>query len=367
MQERGLVKKRSGRTWMMAMAAALCAAVAASAAEAGVVTLWPSATCAAAKAGDEIRLGDVARLEGEDAAALGGVVVAVADAAAERRNAIEIDLPAVRKALDGAGVNWGRLALHGSTCLVRLGGAGEGQAAAEVKTVAPRRVHEVVEVEGRDTIRARIARDLARHFGVAPLDLRLLFDARDEDLLLQSERGRRVEAQVGAGPNSARVPVTIRVYESQRIVLERTLRVEAEVRVQAVVLAADARRGEILQAEALRTEWMWMAPGLPIAPSVEGAAGSKARTRLAMGTVLRLDHLESPVIVKRGDLVTVKCLSGSVALTAKARAQADARVGDLIELQLDGAEKAFLARIDGPGRAVADLDQAQRGGAGGAS
>jgi flagella basal body P-ring formation protein FlgA len=62
-------------------------------------------------------------------------------------------------------------------------------------------------------------------------------------------------------------------------------------------------------------------------------------------------------VVRRGELVTVHCVSGGIVVKAKARARAEARQDEVIELQMDGSKKTFRARIVGPGRAVVNLDQ----------
>ncbi|MCA9292865.1 MAG: flagella basal body P-ring formation protein FlgA, partial [Phycisphaerales bacterium] len=56
--------------------------------------------------------------------------------------------------------------------------------------------------------------------------------------------------------------------------------------------------------------------------------------------------------IRRGDLVQVHCLSGGLVVRGRGRAMANGRVGELIECKLEGAERSFLARVDGPGRVV---------------
>ncbi|TVQ31735.1 MAG: flagella basal body P-ring formation protein FlgA [Phycisphaeraceae bacterium] len=325
---------------------------------AGVVELRASARAAP---GAPVTLADIATLEGPEAQALAGVVVLEtpgADAAA--RPWIEIDLATVRAALERAGVNWGRVALRGNSCSLRIG-SGEREPEPEREPQAyQRREPERVDLSGPPTIRARIARTLARFYGVSPDDLQLLFDERDDDLLAQLERGRRIELQPEASPSSGRVPVTVRIYQGMRIVEERTVRIDARVRQDVLMLTSDIRRGDEFTAEHVRTESRWLSPGPMYATDIDAVVGSRARTRMQAGTSLRLDHVESPVVVRRNELVTVRCLSGSVVLTGKARALSDARVGDLIEMRLLGARESFLARVDGPGRAVSDTNHQQR-------
>ena len=90
--------------------------------------------------------------------------------------------------------------------------------------------------------------------------------------------------------------------------------------------------------------------------SIEEATGSVVRRRLAAGTMLRVNELESPVLIERGDLITIHCISGGIVVKTKARARTAGRDGEMIELMMDGSRKSFRARVVGPGRAVMNLD-----------
>jgi flagella basal body P-ring formation protein FlgA len=81
--------------------------------------------------------------------------------------------------------------------------------------------------------------------------------------------------------------------------------------------------------------------------------GKLARTRLSAGTILREAVVEKPVVIRRNELVTVHCLSGSVALRVEARAMDEGREGDVIEFRVDRGSEPFTARVSGPGVAVA--------------
>jgi hypothetical protein len=62
--------------------------------------------------------------------------------------------------------------------------------------------------------------------------------------------------------------------------------------------------------------------------------------------------VQAPLAARRGDLVTVHCLSGGVTVRLRARAQGDIRDGETGEFRADGAKKTCPARMDGAGRAV---------------
>ncbi len=81
----------------------------------------------------------------------------------------------------------------------------------------------------------------------------------------------------------------------------------------------------------------------------------RARRNIAAGSVVRVDSLEPPIACERGDLVKVHCVSGGIVVKAWARAQGQARDGEMVELLMTGSKKSFQARMTGLGVAVMNL------------
>lgn len=324
---------------------------------AGTVRLRSSATVAQWEQG--VRLGDIAQLEGDDVAALSGVVVADAsDLAARQQPWIEVDIETVRARLVSSGASMGRVAISGARCVVRLEGFAKPRPKPEENAPAPEETQgQVVAPEALPTIRGRIADALAELFGVGRSDIRLKFEERDESLLAQTEWGRRIVVQPGSNAGASRVLVEVRVYAGDRLVENRRVAVDVEIRRRVVkVLQTVQRRSEITR-DVLAESVLWIDPSGP-APirSADAAVGSRARTRLEAGNILRETEIEAATVVRRNELVTVHCLRAGFEVRTRARAQSDAAVGDVIEFMLDGSRRAFQARVDGPGRAVVNLD-----------
>lgn len=325
------------------------------------VRLRPSVTAS----GDQrLTLGEVAVLDGPHAEALAGITIFEGASALDRsRGWAEVGIGEVRHALRQANTSLGRVALSGGRCVIRLSDVG----ARPQRTDEPMatRAPEVVEVGDFATVRSEIARAMAHSLGVGPLDVRLLFDDRDEPFLgFGEDSGRIVVDPIGA-VGSERVLVRARLVADERIVAERSLSVMVEVRRPVVMLLHDVARGQVLMASDLVCEAQWVRPtGFQTFSSVDEAAGTAARKRISGGSILRSEDVELPVLVKRGELVTVVCLSNGVAIQTLARSRADGRLGELVELRRDGSSESFTARVDGRGRVVIDLDtQRSRGGA----
>lgn len=300
-------------------------------------------------------LGDVADLRGDEAATLRDVVLVPNPAAAAFGRAwIEIDAAHVRRALDDRGVNWGRIALTGSVCTVRLTRESPPEEAPSVEPPRFDRAPKPIEPPGATPlVRDSVVEALLRLFDVSPEDLRIGFDAADDALLDTVLWGRRVDVQPGAGGGSSRIPLAVWVYEGERVVSSATIRADVLLRRDVVIAPGGVRRGADITPDDVIAERVWLAPGgaAPIG-SLEGAVGARARTRIAPGMILRTDMIETPVVVRKGDLVTVHCVSGGVLVRTPARAQADGREGELIEFRIDRTRRPFLARVSGPGVAV---------------
>lgn len=319
-------------------------------------------TAAAIEPGQPIRLGDVATLEGDDALALAAtMLVEDVPKASAGRAWVQLTIADVRHALDDRGARMSTLTLSGSGCTVRIAGAPPEQPN-ESKPSTPSPRAESVELEGPPAVRRHAARTLAAFMNVDPADLRMLFDAADAEFLDQPRTGAaRIVVQPQSTANSGRAVLACRVLDGDRIIDSRTIRVDSEVRRQVVVVNEMVKRKDEVPSAALAEQEAWLpaSSGRPIG-SIEEAAGSIARTRLEPGTILRAEHLETPIVVKRNELVSVHALRAGFEVQTRARARADARRGDLIAFRLEGSKKEFTARVEGPGVAVIDLDGAAK-------
>jgi len=302
-----------------------------------------------------VRLGDIASVEGDEAAALYGVEVLPGIPAGG-----VVRLDEVRSALDEAGVNWGRVALRGGECRLRRGALRLAPRASAAGADEDR--FQEVALEGPETPRTRIAKLLAELYGVENADLRVRFDDGDARFLDGIPAGMRFDATIGTSAASEIAPVQVIVYDGDRVHEARTVRVEAQVRRDVLMLTRKVDRGERFETSALREMKRWIAPGgSPVVDEPLEAIGQLARTRLGAGTVVREAHLERPILIKRNELATVHCLSGSVSLRVQARAQDEGREGDVIEFRKSRRGEPFMARVTGAGFAVAISDtEAQR-------
>lgn len=295
------------------------------------------------EAGGPVPLGKIAALEGEDALALAHVVVL------ERMSGIgaSVSIEDVRRALEGARANWSALTLRGSTCDIRPAEAApEPRPSETIHSVAP-----AVEVSFEDdTVRSAVAMRIAQILRADPADLRLSFAAADSELLALPVGQRTLE--VRSAGSSDRMALALTLYEQDRIIASKTIRIGVLVRRSVVIAAAVKRRGEAVVEADITLDEQWLGPS--VVPAELGEVlGSAVRNRLSAGEIITPSHLTPPVVVRKGDQVAVRCISGSVALMTRGRAMSDAKDGDIIQVQaIEDPERVYSARVDGHGRAV---------------
>lgn len=305
-----------------------------------VVELRPSARIAP---GAPLTLGQIAVLTGDDALTLTDVPLAPKDG--DAGSTISID--DVRAAIKAHGrINWGRLTLRGATCLVSRD-APDAAPAPAAPGAAPTPILPPAPIEG--TVRAAAITRLAQVLGVTPEDIKATFQPADEDVLRLPTSGRSVE--IHAAGASDKLPLAITLFEGNRIIASRTIRADVQVRRTVLIAVAPKHRGDTLTADDVRDEPRWMGPTATPA-SRDDAIGTTVQSHLHTGDPIMQADVAPIVIVAKGEVVSIRCISGSVVLATRGRATAAGRTGDVVQFQSLDGKRAFFARIDGKGRAV---------------
>ncbi|MFM7272813.1 MAG: flagellar basal body P-ring formation chaperone FlgA [Gammaproteobacteria bacterium] len=136
----------------------------------------------------------------------------------------------------------------------------------------------------------------------------------DVDLSRLSSRLNARVRCAGPSPWSLYIPVTLRIYRDV-VVADRAL-----------------PRGTILSASDLRVEERdSLAANQPVLERIEDAVGQGLRRPLAPNTILGPAALESPVLVRRGERITVSVRSGGISVSTVAEALRDGRKGERIQ------------------------------------
>ncbi len=355
----------AARLWIALAVAAFVGLLCGSAAGQTTITLRPMATIGSPESGrsEPLTLADIADLAGPDAERLGRVELGSAMHGKASESTIRLE--EVREALDALSprVNWGRVTLSGSVCVVRRALPSDAQAASRSgrSAIEPRGIptpQPIDAILSTGTVRAAVVTRLLDLYDVAPQDLRLAFDPADDallDLPLRTPEGnpvRRVDVQPGGGATAGRVPVGVLVYDGDRVAHSASIVIQAQAHRDVVIARQPIARSQAITPDMVQISRQWLSPSAKSPLGMDEVVGGIAQTRLTAGAVLVAGDVAAPIACKRGDIVYVHVLSGGITVKAKARALNQARDGELVQLRLDGSKDAFTARMSGRGRAV---------------
>jgi flagella basal body P-ring formation protein FlgA len=312
--------------------------------------------------GPQVRLAEVAHLEGPLAKRFADTVVG---SFAGEATQLQLSMGELRQVLGEHGINWGLVTLRGfANCRVHRTGAGESSPdAPPARTPGDAAAISNVEVEinldSASTLRGLVVARLAELTGATASDLRVTFSERDEALLQQGALIDRFEIESPASRFVGRVPLTIRRYRGDRVA--ETLQVAAQVERRALVIVAtrSISRGERFSADAVAVREVFLRDdrGEPIR-DLKLVVGQIASAQLREGAVLYPSMIETPLMVRRGELVTVRCISGGLVVRTVARAGGDGRLDEVIEVRNETTRQTFAATVTGVREATIHLDPA---------
>jgi flagella basal body P-ring formation protein FlgA len=161
----------------------------------------------------------------------------------------------------------------------------------------------------------------------------------------------RIEIQGGSPPWTGRQRLVARIRMPNGSV---QVPVYAEVTATSspVVVALQAiGRGELITAAHVALEEV---DGVPVdngrraaVRSIEELVGMEARQPIRAGDVVFTDQIQSPVLVKRGELITILSQAGGIRVRTTARSRTEGAHGDLVQVESLETREQFEARVVG--------------------
>lgn len=295
--------------------------------------------------GRDVRVRDVAVVAGPRAEGLLDRPVLTSEALQRRvsRGWAQVSIGEVHAAIDLPEAD---VLLRGSVC--RIGLLGSPPVVMSGEPEAPRSA-----ASGPRVLDAVVDR-LTLEFDVAREDLRVTYNERYEAGMRTPIGACTVE--VHPLGYSDEMPVSVTLYDGERIAFSQSMRVRVEIRRSVAVVDRLIERRSRVEAGQYHFEPRWTS-------AVENPAGASqlegadARATLEPGQVILARHVESPVVVRRGDLVTVRVLSGSIVAKLTARALSDARDGERLQFEPINGGPRFHARMNGAGKAILNSNQ----------
>jgi flagella basal body P-ring formation protein FlgA len=146
----------------------------------------------------------------------------------------------------------------------------------------------------------------------------------------------------------------------QRFVISfSTTQGSMKIPVHAEVAGASARvavairpiaRGNVITAADVELQPLESAPPTGrrvVVDSLEQLVGMEARQEIAVGDVIHKDQLQAPLLVKRGEEITVVSQSGGIRVRTTARARQDGAHGQLVQVETMESKERYDVRVIG--------------------
>lgn len=315
----------------------------------------------AATESSQVLLSDIAELQGASAESLGAIVVA--DFGDKHRGPYRIKLEDLRRQLTQQHqVNWARLSLTGYLeCeVVRLQAqpARRMQIADQATPVISNHIQPVT-TQTSLTVRDRIIAQLGALADVSRDELEITFPSGDEAQLNQAAWADRWEVQPTTSSTLGRIPLVIRRYNTDDEIVQ-TIRATADVshRRNILVIAKKVRRGQLLGPSDVKTQQVnWTQSQNTPLTQAEQAVGLMVSRNLDKGAPLLDRDVQAPVVVKRGENITVRAISGGFVVRMVGRATESGAMGEVIRIQNPVSRKYFHVRITGRSEGVVISDR----------
>jgi flagella basal body P-ring formation protein FlgA len=343
--------------WLPAAARGSDASVIASSQPTGDAVILRSA---ASVPSGKITLGQIATLQGGQSEALNGIVIA--DDLSQVPN-LRVTIDAVMEIVHAAAaarrgsINAGRIAFHGSVCLLSRSAAIETEVHPTTPDLAGPTMPPIPEGE---TVRGVVAERLPVMLGLDPSRTRLTFDDADRRFLSGLATGQKIDLKVLALAD--RVPVMVSIYSEHKpgeytLGNSTTIRVGVEVERTVVITVAPMKRGDVIESSHITTQTEWMALTKKPLEAAEAVGSVVKAGKVGSGVALLGNDVEPAVVIRKGQVVTVHCISGPFIIKTQARAMESGRVGQIIKFApMDVRDRKdtrnFLAKVETSARAI---------------
>lgn len=324
--------------------------------------------------GDSVTLGDIADLDGTYAASLANVEVATF---ADGQDELKLNRLAVRQQLTDAGVHWGKLSLRGLQSIhitrttktvsdtVPSETVSDAVSADEVTGVAANPVGVAVAGDPMEmtrddqTLKQAITAWIVAATGEDEDNLRIVYQNELDPAWSLRQGMGRFEIEPQTSDTVGRMPFSVRRYLGEELTDTEQVRVDVLVRRPVLVIARNVRRGQVITDGDLRRESRWLESmdPMPAAADVNSAVGQQADRTMKPGHIVRSDDLTPPQMVKRGQLLTVRAISGGLVIRTVARANESGYLNQLIEARNPKTRDVFHVRVTGPQEAVMVIER----------
>jgi len=216
------------------------------------------------------------------------------------------------------------------------------------KTSAPQQLSDEELAAAKSRLEQVVAEYLQSKCGkVGRIDLNFT----DRQLAQAASATSALTCEGGSDPWTGRQKLTLSFMSADGAVHLPTSADIAEPAAPVVVALRPVGRGSIVTAADVEVHMMEpsakTAGKRAVFESVEKLIGMEAKQALQQGEVVFADQLQSPVVVKRGDLITVVSQTSGIRVRTSARALQDGSTGELIQVESLELKQHYDARVTG--------------------
>lgn len=306
--------------------------------------------------GPDVRLCDVAELKGTTAQKLGDLVVGTLPSGQKK---LRIELFEIIRIVNSNGkANWALLTIMGyKTCEVSH--VDQAFPASVSNISLPMDIDSIDKEELRSpvTIRDWLV-EMIEQFAQKPRDeLKITFADQDAVWLNGDVRQGQIEFEPLSTSPLGRLPIAVRQYQNRDSVKSRRITVNVAHRVMAVIADRRIDRGHVFVPEDLKVEQIYIDDerGVPF-NGVENVVGKKATSRIRKGTAIYTGDAALPLLVRRGQTITVRCICGGLVVRTIGRAMEDGAESQIIRVRNEKSREDYQARVTASRQAVVITD-----------
>lgn len=115
------------------------------------------------------------------------------------------------------------------------------------------------------------------------------------------------------------------------------------------------RRGTIIKRDQLTAEIRDISKAQAPALTMENVVGKRILTNLRPDDIVELTDIETPPVIKKGELVQITVNSGGLHLTASGVAKSDGKMHEVIRVRNTSSNKLVHCRVSGPGQVEVNI------------
>ncbi|MBI1367592.1 MAG: flagellar basal body P-ring formation protein FlgA [Planctomycetes bacterium] len=302
----------------------------------------------------QITLADVAQLDGDIAKSFAELPVG---SIAASQKTITLKLADIRRALQEKDVNWGKVMLRGPMATRVERSIVATVPADEAPPPTANALPPVVKIENAPdaaalpagpSLRAYLTQWITDQVGSDPAKIQISFDDAQDAVLNQSLAKYRFEIEPIGRNVVGRLTLSLRRYEREQVVGNDRVRAMVKVQRPVVIAKRTLARGQTIVDDDVETKTLWL-DSLVKEPLADAGKiiGLQSVGVVNIGEPLYPADVQEPVLVKRGQLVTVRCLAGALVVKTVGRAMDDGQMNQLITVKIERTRDEYQARVSG--------------------